>query len=75
MATAKLLVFLHAVLPELEQTELEERLRMLPGVLAVWLDHGHPRTLTLSYDNDRIHADAILNTVRQRDPQASLPGL
>ena len=75
MATANLLVFLHAVLPELEQTELEERLRMLPGVLTVQLDHEHPRTLTLSYDSDRIHADAILNAVRQRDPQASLPGL
>ena len=75
MATANLLVFLHAVLSELEQTELEERLRMLPGVLAVDLDHEHPHTLTLSYDSDRIHADAILNAVRQRDPQASLPGL
>jgi hypothetical protein len=75
MATANLLVFLHAFLPELEQTELEERLRMLPGVLAVQLDHEHPHTLTLSYDSNHIHADAILNAVRQRDPQASLPGL
>lgn len=75
MATATLLVFLHAALPELEQAELEERLRMLPGVLAVNLDHEHPHTLTLSYETDRIHADTILNAVRQRDPHASLPGL
>jgi hypothetical protein len=75
MATAELLVFLYAVLPELERTELEERLRTLPGVLAVHLGHEHPRTLTLNYDSDRIHADAILSAVRQRDPQAALPGL
>lgn len=75
MATAELLVFLHAVLPELERRELEERLRMLPGVLAVHLGHEHPRTLTLTYDAHHIHADEILNAVRQRDPHASLPGL
>jgi hypothetical protein len=75
MATAQLLVLLHVILPEFERTELQERLRMLPGVLTVHLGHKQPHTLTLSYDSDRIHADAILNAVRQRDPQASLPGL
>jgi hypothetical protein len=75
MATGELLIFLHEVLPELERWELEQRLRMLPGVLTVHLGSEHPRALTLAYDTDRIHPDEILNAVRQRDPQASLPGL
>lgn len=75
MATGELLIFLHQVLPELERWELEQRLRMLPGVLTARLDGEHPRVLTLAYDSDRIHPDEILNFVRQRDPEASLPGL
>ncbi len=75
MATGELLIFLHEVLPELERWELEQRLRMLPGVLTVHLSNEHPRALTLAYDSDRIHPDDILSAVRQRDPQASLPGL
>ena len=75
MATSELLIFLHEVLPELERWELEQRLRNLPGVLTAHLASEHPRALTLAYDTDRIHPDEILNVVRQRDPQASLPGL
>lgn len=75
MTTGELLIFLHEVLPELERWELEQRLRMLPGVLTAHLSDEHPRALTLAYDTDRIHPDEILSIVRQRDPQASLPGL
>ena len=75
MATGELLIFLHEVLPELERWELEQRLRRLPGVFTVHLDSEHPRALTLAYDTERIHPDEILSAVRQRDPQASLPGL
>jgi hypothetical protein len=55
--------------------ELDQRVRTLPGVLTVYLPGDHPRALTLAYDTDRIHPDEILSVVRQRDPQASLPGL
>jgi hypothetical protein len=75
MATTELLIFLHDAMPELERWQLEERLRMLPGVLTVKLGGEQLRALTLAYDTDRIHPDEILSAVRQHDPQASLPGL
>ncbi len=75
MTTGELLIFLHEALPELERWELEQRLRTLPGVLTAHVSSEHPRALTLAYDTDRIRADEILSVVRQRDPQASLPGL
>ncbi len=74
MATAELLIYLHQDLPELTRTALEERLRMLPGVLTAHLDREQ-HAIALAYDGDRIRPDEILNCVRQRDPQASLPGL
>ncbi|MDH3671976.1 MAG: hypothetical protein OES46_12550 [Gammaproteobacteria bacterium] len=68
MATTELLIFLHDAMPELERWQLEERLRMLPGVLTVKLGGEQLRALTLAYDTDRIHPEDSQRGTPTRSP-------
>ncbi len=77
MNKADILIDVHPHLSEDHRQQLETEIITLNGVLHAHFDHKHPKShgLFVQYNPQAITSHAVLDEVRQWDPQATMSGL
>jgi len=75
MNIADILIHVHPELSVEQRTKIEEDVSNQNGVVSVHFSPEHQHELTIAYDPQSITSEAILNLVRQYDPDAVMIGL
>jgi len=75
MNIADILIHIPPELSVEQRTKIEEDVSNQNGVVSVHFSPEHQHELTIAYDPQSITSEAILNLVRQYDPDAVMIGL